>query len=289
MTTADPLLDDSCCPRTAHGSLAASDKRKGSWVPIVGSIGDMYLASPPPSVPVIGAVLVIHDIFGARTGRHAQICDELAAAGFYAACPDLFGDAERRAAANLFPRWPPKGLANFCDLLCCCKASFVKASMKTSWEETVAPLLALVIAQVEERHGGGAPLRWGAVGFCWGAKPVARLLAEGAQPSVGCGIAFHPSLFGKPAAASIAAVSRPLMLCPRSRSLTVALAPRAAAPSKAPPCHCRPTGAATTRRPCSAAVRSPRTLRLRARGRAAARGPAASSRCGRCPGCCTAS
>ena len=211
---ADPLLVGACCPPTAHGGLApAAEEHRGAYVAISGGVGEMYLACPPPSAPIVGAVLVIHDIFGPRVGRHAEICDELASAGFYAACPDLFGDAESRAAANLMPRWPIKSLRNICGLLCCCKTSFLKRAMRTSWEESVAPLLALVISQVEARHSKG-PLRWGAVGFCWGAVPVAHLLQEGAVPAVGCGMAFHPSLRGAKAAALCAGVARPLLLCP---------------------------------------------------------------------------
>jgi dienelactone hydrolase len=200
---------------------------------------EMYLASPPVHASQVkGAVLVVHDIFGPRSGRHTTICDALAKDGFYAACPDLFGDSEKRASANLLPRWPPKQLRNIIDLLCCCKVGYLTRALKRSWERHIAPVLQAAMEEVQAEHAvrlevdcaiwrqgfdddpdDEVALKWGAVGFCWGALPVARLLSAAPAPSitspvVGCGMAFHPSFRGKEAAEMVGAVRRPMMLCP---------------------------------------------------------------------------
>lgn len=53
---------------------------------------DAYLARPSnPSRP---AVVVLHEVFGVNADQRAT-CDELAAAGYVAACPDLFWRQER--------------------------------------------------------------------------------------------------------------------------------------------------------------------------------------------------
>lgn len=230
-----PLLSGSvpppCCPPTAHGiaesvAPSADGGRNGAFIMLRGDEDralpdlEVYVAEPPPDVRAKGAVIVIHDIFGARVGRHAQICEDLAAAGFYAACPDLFGDAQGREAANMLPRWPLKQARNILELLCCCKAGYFLSAQKRSWDGEIVPALQRSMAHVQARHAARAPLapplKWAAVGFCWGAKPVARLLSGegGAAAQVGCGIAFHPSLRGGEAERHVGAVARPMMLCP---------------------------------------------------------------------------
>ena len=218
-----PLLnptDDApppCCTPDAHGALAMSTAR-GSFVAVHDWHGEptnkvMYLIEPPEGTKVVGGILVIHDIFGPRVGRHTEICDSLAAAGFIVACPDLFGDGEARARASLLPNWPIKQLSNILGLICCCKVGYMSRAMKTKWESSIAPTLALIMRQLDT--SSGKPLKWGAVGFCWGALPVARLLTGLAnEPNVGCGIAFHPSLRGAVAEAAVRAVRKPLLLCP---------------------------------------------------------------------------
>ena len=122
-----PLLDggspEACCTPGAHGGAAASNgQRSGAYVTITSTAGDFecYVSFPLTHQPVKGAMILAHDIFGLRSGRHAQICDELAAAGYITACPDLFGDGRSRAADLNFV-WPIKSLRNILDLICCCK------------------------------------------------------------------------------------------------------------------------------------------------------------------------
>ena len=62
-----------------------------------------------------GGVLVVHDIFGLHTGRHAQYCDDLADEGWIVCMPDAFGDGRARADAALLPL-PIKGTCNILEL-----------------------------------------------------------------------------------------------------------------------------------------------------------------------------
>ena len=201
------------------------------------SVTECYVVSPPAGRPVKGAVLVVHDIFGLHTGRHAQYCDELADEGWVVCMPDAFGDGRARADAALLPRWPIKGVCNILELLCCCKASWMTKAMKMPWSEIEPRLCAAVIrasqlyvdASITTRTSDNKmPLF--AHGFCWGAWPVARLLANenaiyavpqapdatgGPAPTWRGGVCFHPSFqVGGDVATLAAGVKRPLLLCP---------------------------------------------------------------------------
>lgn len=167
--------------------------------------------------------MLCHDIFGPHSGRHVQICDELAAAGFIALCPDLFGDGEEREAASVFKHWPPKQLRNFCDLLCCCKMGFLKKALKTTWadmEPVIRASMALAKTRYQARFASlseAPPLLSCGVGFCFGAKPVAEVLTESNANSFAypfaCGLSFHPSLRGS-AGELVHGVARPFKLLP---------------------------------------------------------------------------
>ena len=168
------------------------------------------------SQPARRMILVIHDIFGLRTGRHAQICDALAEAGFIAVCPDLFGDGAARAAA-LRPGWPIKTMSNICHMIC--RLSWMKKAMKLPWEETARKLKA-TISYCQSAQSQPPLLSCGAVGFCWGAIVVARMLSdvEGHElfPPMDAltldgGIGFHPAGHGWDADSI---TMRPLLLAP---------------------------------------------------------------------------
>ena len=87
-------------------------------------------------------------------------------------------------------RWPIKGLCNILDLLFCCKAKYMKTAMAMTWEQ-VAPRLYAALARLQSLHAhaaqhGAPPLgSCCVVGFCWGAWPVAKLLAAGNDPPAG--------------------------------------------------------------------------------------------------------
>lgn len=224
-----PLLlptSEDCCTPSAHPPIAGGDS---IGAPLVGQ----FVVLTPPQAPEDsfecylsfperksrGVMLLATDIFGLHTGRHAQMCDELAAAGFIAACPDLFGDGRARAEA-LNPSWPIKTLPNICGLLC--KISWMKRALKLPWD-VIARKIEHTLSHVLSEHGrrlpGAAPLAGcGAVGLCWGASIVARLLSDSEaarlpMPIIG-GVGFHPSLRGKEGETLVGAVTRPFLLCP---------------------------------------------------------------------------
>lgn len=253
-----PLLDAStpvaassdqaapCCTPRAHSvAAAATESLRGTFEALppfgVGAETDTastecYVVTPPVGTAVKGGVLVVHDIFGLHTGRHAQYCDELADEGWIVCMPDAFGDGRARADAALLPRWPIKGVANILELLCCCKVSWMAKALKMPWSR-IEPRLLAAVARASQLYAdahvttptiGSMPLF--AHGFCWGAWPVALLLAKenavysspqstsssGPPPPSMCGgICFHPSFqVGGDVAALAAAVRRPLLLCP---------------------------------------------------------------------------
>ena len=87
-----PLLlptSEDCCTPSAHPPIAGGDS---IGAPLVGQ----FVVLTPPQAPEDsfecylsfperksrGVMLLATDIFGLHTGRHAQMCDELAAAGF---------------------------------------------------------------------------------------------------------------------------------------------------------------------------------------------------------------
>ena len=85
----EPFLADCCTPGGHPGLAQAPDERTGTYT-MINDDFECYV-SLPEGAPK-GVVLVIHDIFGLRAGRHTQICDELASVGYVTVCPDLFGD-----------------------------------------------------------------------------------------------------------------------------------------------------------------------------------------------------
>lgn len=248
-----PLLDAStevptggdqpapCCTSGAHPAASATNSSlRGSFESLPagdeGATTECYVVSPPTGTAVKGSVLVVHDIFGLHTGRHTQYCDELAGEGWIVCLPDVFGDGRARADAALLPRWPIKGIRNVLELLCCCKVSWMSKAMKMPWSE-IEPRLCAAIKRASQIYADysvstqpNASMPLFAHGFCWGAWPVARLLAnanatysvpqrsgapELSIPSVWGGICFHPSFqVGGDVSILAAAVKRPLLLCP---------------------------------------------------------------------------
>jgi len=204
-----------CCTPSGHPPSCGSTLRPERFVTVPHSPPfTCYVAQPPGGAPARGVILVVHDIFGPRSGRHARICDELAAAGFVAACPDLIGDADERASA-LNPGWP-SSKAHEVGIVCHLVYRIrwmLKAAAAGKRMDEIGRKLAATLHYCRGAHPH-AIAACGAVGFCWGGGVVARLLSEaGAErlpvPLVG-GVGFHPSHRGWEAAD----VARPLLLAP---------------------------------------------------------------------------
>jgi len=141
------------------------------------------------------AIIVGHDIFGLRSGRTQQICDELAESlGVLVVLPVFFeggcaggevtGDAVSRAlggspGAGFFERaghWM-KAVYHAPALLRGIKAH--------NWA-TVAPKVDAVFAMLRQR----GVERVGILGFCWGGWLAFRLSC---REDVLCGVSAHPS------------------------------------------------------------------------------------------------
>ena len=236
-----------CCTARAHSATAATTSSLRGTFEILPPFGgrrdaaasatECYVVSPPTGRTVKGGVLVVHDIFGLHTGRHAQYCDELADEGWIVCMPDAFGDGRARADAALLPRWPIKGACNILELLCCCKGGWMTKMMKMPWSD-IEPRLFAAAARASQLYAGAnvatrtthSAMPLFAHGFCWGAWPVAQLLANESTiypvpqtpdttgpppPSVCGGVCFHPSFqVGGDVATLAAAVKLPLLLCP---------------------------------------------------------------------------
>lgn len=144
------------------------DPARTMRVPSPDGAFEAYLARPS-SLPRPG-VVVLHEVFGVNADQRAT-CDELAAAGYVAACPDLFWRQERgvdlsvRAEAD----WR-KGLALY-------RAFDVDAGVRDV-EATVGAAGAL------SDVAGGV----GVMGFCLGGL-LAYLTA--ARTRVDAAVAFH--------------------------------------------------------------------------------------------------
>src|SRR5262249_38166240 len=109
---------------------------------------DAYLARPAGKARA--AIVVLHEVFGVNADLRTT-CDELAEAGFIAACPELFWRKERHVDLSIRsePDWQ-KGLALY-------KAFDLDAGVRDV-EATVSAARALT----------GAGGRVGVMGFCLG-------------------------------------------------------------------------------------------------------------------------
>ncbi|KAK4433978.1 1,4-beta-D-glucanase [Sesamum alatum] len=112
------------------------------------------------------AVLLISDIFGYEAPKLRKLADKVAAAGFYAVVPDYFRgdpcDAER--FHEVFPDW------------------IKNHGPELGVEDT---------KQIIEVLKSKGITKFGAAGFCWGAKVVVELAKEG---YIHAGVLIHPSL-----------------------------------------------------------------------------------------------
>lgn len=212
------LISHGCCPAGSHLARAADPQPDGRFFG-GDSESETYLVMPGEAQPVRGVVLVVHDIFGLHAGRHTQICDALAEAGYAAVCPDLFGDGRARAEAAFLPRWPIKGARNILELLCCCKLGWLAKAARTPWsaiEPAVHGALELARREHARLRPDEPPLAWcAALGFCWGVSTVARLLAADARAALPMpirgGVGFHPAPL---ALALVSKAEAPLLLAP---------------------------------------------------------------------------
>jgi len=193
-------------PPTRHAAIGASGD-SGEGDPVRGACcppdSEPYLAPPAGYVPagetvtaraadghsvrvyVVGSgtvgLLVAHDIFGGDSGRHRQLCDSLAAAGYAVAMPDL-SRGSLNPRGNEFAVWRVPGML---------PSMLGQLGRRWDGDDGVAADVAAAAELLQDR---GAR-RLGALGFCYGAWVVMRASAGGeGLPRLEAGVSVHPSV-----------------------------------------------------------------------------------------------
>jgi dienelactone hydrolase len=129
-------------------------------------IAEAYFAYPPDK-STTNAILLITDVIGHKYINVQLIADQYAANGYFVVMPDLFhGDPVKLN--------PPEGFQ-------------VMEWLKGHPTGVVAPI---VDACIKEMRGNLGVKNLGAVGYCFGAKYVARFLNKG---QIDAGFVAHPS------------------------------------------------------------------------------------------------
>jgi len=177
-----------CCPPDAEPFAEAPKDYipKGRTLTVTASDGTsmrLYLVGQENAGSKMG-IIVAHDIFGGESGRHKQICDQLAAQGGYVvAMPDLFHGLYDEGEADL---WPPAWKVPFYLPQVFGKLAPLKPWSPRGVGDDVR------IARAELAKLGVE--RVGMVGFCYGAYIVMRASAEGELSGMMAGVSVHPSV-----------------------------------------------------------------------------------------------
>jgi carboxymethylenebutenolidase len=128
-----------------------------------------------PDGPVLGAIVVIQEIFGVNA-HIRSVADRFAADGYLAVAPALFDRIERGAELG----YDEDGMARGAEL----------AWNRLSIDDALTDLAATATALEAET---GTPAAVGAVGFCYGGMLAAALSSR--HPDVlGAAVAYYPSL-----------------------------------------------------------------------------------------------
>ncbi|CAK0822860.1 unnamed protein product [Prorocentrum cordatum] len=173
-----------CCPPESEPLLMMGDYMPlGEMVSVRDDL-PCYVAKPPK--PSKHAVIMFTDMFGVDTGRHKQICDDLASNGFLTICPDFFVDAPymKKHAWGI-------SLSCACEFICglLC-GGFDKITRGHAWEVSLREKVMDKVVPWLRSQGADKFLT---VGFCWGSYGAMRCCA---LPDFVCGVSFHPSTEG---------------------------------------------------------------------------------------------
>ncbi|KAF2163250.1 hypothetical protein M409DRAFT_57547 [Zasmidium cellare ATCC 36951] len=150
-------------------------KHEGTPTGELKNIGDVstYFAYPE-SKDTSTAILILTDVIGHKFENAQLIADQFAANGYYVVMPDLFeGDPI-----------PLNRPADF-DIM---KWLTTSGPSKGHTKETVDPIVEKIIKDMKQNQG---VKKIGAVGYCFGAKYVARFMTGG--KGVDVGYMAHPS------------------------------------------------------------------------------------------------
>lgn len=144
----------------------------------------IYVARPPEGVPIRGGCVVYFDIFGFGSGRTDHFCDDLAARGYVAICPDFFGRNLNGVSDFTDVLWPPWKIFTGAG-------SIFWRRMHYPYPVIEKKLLDVALPFLRDKIGPDAPV--GAVGFCWGAAAMVWSAARNPAPYKAC-VGVHPSM-----------------------------------------------------------------------------------------------
>ena len=177
-----------CCP---PGSLPASSALEiGEESPPKGTVisfadgSQAYIARPAAGTPLLGYIIMVHDICGWTNGRTQHLADEFASYGYIVIEPDFFmNDYPRvldiREALKI--QWPWDTYRAWRALL---------YRVIKPWEEVEKKIYSQVLPWLRE-NGMTEKSNLGAIGICWGGWVITRL--AGQLDGLKYGIGIHPT------------------------------------------------------------------------------------------------
>jgi dienelactone hydrolase len=151
-----------------------------------------------PGEKVVGsgktAIVIIHDVFGLHTGRHKQIADEFAAAGYYVVVPDFYNTAQ--TGGGLYGKEEyGYGFGSLSNMTLTRKilSSLFGGGMAAYFKLTPwAHCKGIYEGKVTPYLNGKGVSKIAVVGFCWGAWVGYHIAADGNK--VVANVAIHPSV-----------------------------------------------------------------------------------------------
>jgi dienelactone hydrolase len=152
----------SSTPRTSHLNPPPSCTSFSGWLQPV----ETYFAYPSDK-STEKAILLITDVIGHNFINAQLIADQFAANGYFVVMPDLF-------AGDPVPLNRPEGFQ-------------IMDWLKNHLPDKTDPIIEAALKEMQEKYGCK---KIGAVGYCFGAKYVARYLKKG---KIDVGYCAHPS------------------------------------------------------------------------------------------------
>ena len=159
----------SCCPANSWPMAPDDDnyQEKGQSLSMSDDLVTYFVA---PSAETIKrsrkGIIVLPDVYGARTTRIRIICDYFAEQGYYAIAPDCFRGERKDKQKGSIVSWLRK---------------FPIDIVKSDIETTCSQLKSYGVSSI------------GVIGFCWGAWALTKASAIGIS-DLKCGVGIHPSI-----------------------------------------------------------------------------------------------
>jgi len=175
-----------CCPEGSEPLVPArsdyiSQGSTQTWTRKDGrSSVKVYVVTPPSSQKSNAAIILAHDIGGPMNGRHVEVCDQFAAAGYTVVMPDLFKGSM------------PAGMPPWYKVPLLLPAA-VK-NLRRRWKGEVEEDISTVLEHLTTDLGIE---KVGTIGFCYGAWVVFKTCSNEMvtrQQTIRCGVSMHPSV-----------------------------------------------------------------------------------------------